>query len=87
MVEDLRKIGAENVYYMPMAVNAKRLEKLSATSEQRKIVEADVSFVGSMYSEKHTLYDRMTELDDLTRGYLEGIMASQRKIYGYSFIE
>ena len=87
MGEDLRKIGAENVYYMPMAVNAKRLEKLSATSEQRKIVEADVSFVGSMYSEKHTLYDRMTELDDLTRGYLEGIMASQRKIYGYSFIE
>ncbi len=87
MVCDLRGAGVKNVWYMPLAVNAKRLEKMKATPEQRKIVEADVSFVGSMYTEKHTLYDRMDKLDEHTRGYLEGVMASQRLVYGCSFIE
>ena len=27
------------------------------------------------------------KLDDYTKGYLEGIMESQRMIYGYTFIE
>lgn len=87
MAGDLNDLGAKNVYYMPMAVNAKRLSKMSATPEQKKIVESDVSFVGSLYTEKHTLYDRMTKLDEHTRGYLEGVMASQMLVYGYSFIE
>ena len=87
MVDELKKAGAENVFYMPMAVNAKRLSKITATPAQKEIVSADVSFVGSLYTEKHTLYDRMTKLDEHTRGYLEGVMASQRLVYGYSFIE
>lgn len=87
MVYDLNALGADNVYYMPMAVNAKRLASMSATAAQREIVKADVSFVGSLYTEKHTLYDRMVKLDDYTRGYLEGVMASQMLVYGYSFVE
>lgn len=87
MVQELQMLGVQNVYYMPMAVNAKRLSRLAATSEQKKVIEADVSFVGSLYTEKHTLYDRMTKLDEHTRGYLEGVMASQKLVYGYSFIE
>lgn len=57
MVADLKALGAEQVYYLPMAVNAKRLERLSASPEDAKILETDVSFVGSMYTEKHNLYD------------------------------
>lgn len=87
MASEIKALGAQNVYYMPMAVNAERLSKMSATPEQKKIIEADVSFVGSLYTEKHTLYDRMTKLDAHTRGYLEGVMASQMLVYGYSFIE
>lgn len=87
MVYDLYSLGVKNVFYMPMAVNAKRLAKMSATPEQKKIVEADVSFVGSMYTEKHTLYDRIEGLDEYTRGYIEGVMASQMLVYGYNFVE
>ncbi|HBA98100.1 MAG TPA: hypothetical protein DCZ23_08325, partial [Lachnospiraceae bacterium] len=82
MAAGLKELGAQNVYYMPMAVNAERLSKMSATPEQKKIVEADISFTGSLYTEKHTLYDRMTKLDGYTRGYLEGVMASQMLVYG-----
>ncbi len=87
MVYDLDCLGVKNVFYMPMAVNARRLAQMSATPEQKKIIEADVSFVGSLYTEKHTLYDRMEKLDAHTRGYLEGVMASQMLVYGYNFIE
>lgn len=87
MVYDLNCLGAGNVFYMPMAVNAKRLAAMSAAPEQKKIVEADISFVGSLYTEKHTLYDRMEKLDGHTRGYLEGVMASQMLVYGYTFVE
>ena len=88
MVQELRNLGVENVWYMPMAVNEKRLEKMSISAQDRKIVESDVSFVGRLYTEEHNLYDRMEpKLDDYTKGYLEGIMESQRLIYGYTFIE
>lgn len=87
MVLDLRALGVSQVYYLPLAVNTERLAKLSASDEQQKIIAADVSFVGSLYNEKHNLYDRMDKLSPHTRGYLEGVMQAQRMIYGYSFIE
>lgn len=88
MVMELKKLGVDNVYYLPMAVNISRLDGLSANENAKKILDADVSFVGTMYNEKHNLYSRYEEkLDSYTRGYLEGIMQAQRRIYGYYFLE
>lgn len=50
-------------------------------------MDADVSFVGALYNEKHNLYDRFEQLDPYTKGYLEGIMQAQRQIYGCNFLE
>lgn len=47
----------------------------------------DIAFIGSLYTEKHQFYDRLSGISPYTRGYLEGIMASQRQVYGYNFIE
>lgn len=87
MVADLKALGAEQVYYLPMAVNAKRLERLSASPEDAKILETDVSFVGSMYTEKHNLYDKLEEIDDHTKGYLDGIMQVQKMVYGRNVMQ
>jgi spore maturation protein CgeB len=87
MVMDLQRLGVEQVYYLPMAVNPKRLHRLAASPKDISILKADVAFVGALYNEKHTLYDRMTNLDAYTRGYLEGLMAAQSKIYGTMFLE
>lgn len=46
MVQNLQALGVEHAYYMPMAVNAKRLNSLKASPEQKKTVQADISFVG-----------------------------------------
>lgn len=85
---DLRKKGVQTVYYMPMAVSKERLRGIQLTKAERERYQADVSFVGSMYNEKHNLYDRMAAaLDDYTRGYAEAVMEAQRKLYGLYFLE
>lgn len=47
----------------------------------------DISFVGSLYTEQHNFYDRMTSLSEYARGYLEALMAAQMKVQGYNFIQ
>lgn len=47
----------------------------------------DVSFVGSLYTEKHNFFERMTSLSDYTRGYLDALMSAQMNVQGYNFIQ
>lgn len=81
---ELKKEGINTVYYAPLAVNASRLEQQTCNLRD---YNCDVAFVGSMYNEKHNLFDRFKALPDSTRGYLDGIMQAQLKVYGYYFIK
>ncbi|MDE7283231.1 MAG: glycosyltransferase [Lachnospiraceae bacterium] len=76
----------ENIYYLPLAVNVKRLEKviMGMTDEDYQKYDSDVSFVGSLYSEK-CKYDNLV-LSDYTKGYVNGLIQAQMKVYGYNFI-
>lgn len=47
----------------------------------------DISFVGSLYTEKHNFFERMTTLSDYTKGYLDALMSVQMNIQGYNFIQ
>lgn len=84
---DFAKEGIETVHYLPLCANTKRLSRMTLPQEKRSIVSSDVSFVGALYNEDHNFLDRMTDLDDYTKGYIDAIMNSQRKISGYFFIE
>lgn len=75
------------VYYLPLCANTERLSKMTLPAEKKRLLSGDVSFVGGLYNEEHNFFDRMTDLDDYTKGYLDAIMASQQKINGYFFIE
>lgn len=84
----LKNEGIETVYYLPLCVNEKRLRALPNPSDADITrYSSDVSFVGSLYTEEHNLYDRMQTISEFTRGYLEGIMNAQRKVNGYFFIQ
>ena len=85
--EELSKLGIDTVYYLPLCANIKRLDKMTLPVDKRKILSSDVSFVGSLYNEKHNFLERMTDLDDYTKGYIDGIIEAQLKISGYFFIE
>lgn len=83
---ELKNAGINTVYYLPLAVNVSRLERQLSAPRTRDF-HSDISFVGSMYNEKHNLFDRFDNLPDFVRGYLDAIMAAQLKVYGYYFID
>lgn len=83
----LRNGGITNVYYSPLPANTLTNQVFNPTTEQKRRLTADVSFVGSLYTEKHNLYDRLSDISEYTKGYLEGVMNSQLKVQGYNFLE
>lgn len=79
--------GISTVYYLPLAANVTRLTSLTCPDTLKAKLSADVSFVGSLYNEDHNFYDRLKNISDFTRGYLDSIMAAQQQIYGHFFLE
>ena len=92
---EFHNAGIETVHYMPMAANTERLDRITQQSPladtSRKNSDSrylyDISFVGSLYTEKHNFFDRMTTLSDYSKGYLDAIMSAQMKVQGYNFIQ
>ncbi|MCM1267466.1 MAG: DUF3880 domain-containing protein [Bacteroidales bacterium] len=74
------------IYHLPLATNTKRWEKavLAMTDEDYAAYGADVSFVGSLYTEK-CRYDRLS-LSAHTRGFVDGLIEAQLKVYGCNLI-
>lgn len=89
LYECLKKRGVPTVYYMPMAVHTRRVHALLEKSRGEKKYAHEISFVGSLYDNKNNLYDRLVEkgLSGWTKGYLEGIMDAQRRLYGINLFE
>lgn len=85
--QNLANEGIKTVYYLPLCANTARLSSIKLPAEKRSIVTSDISFVGSLYNEDHNFLDRMDNLDEYTKGYLDAIMSSQQKVNGYFFIE
>ena len=83
---EFHNAGINTVHYMPMAANVERLDRIAMTAATNSFLY-NVSFVGSLYTEQHNFYDRMTSLSDYTKGYLEALMAAQMKVQGYNFIQ
>lgn len=87
IVEQFRKEGINTFYYMPLPVNADKIDHLLAQEANTTQFQSEVSFVGSLYNEEHNLYDRLPSLSPYTKGYLEGLLLAQSKVYGYNFLE
>lgn len=89
--EQYREIAPFNpdcIFHFPLAVNiaGKQQAIQNASDSMRTKFASDCSFVGSLYTEKCP-YDKLSNPPDYLRGYLEGLIESQIKVYGYYFIE
>ena len=84
--EFFRPINPEHIFYLPLATNVKRWENviLNMTENDFTKYDADVSFVGSLYTEK-CRYDTLS-ISPYTQGFVDGLMEAQLKVYGYNFI-
>lgn len=87
VADELKAGGIENVHYLPLCANVKRLDSIVVPESALPDVSSEVSFVGSLYNEAHNFYDRLTQIKPYTRGYLEGIMKAQMQVQGYFFLE
>lgn len=76
------------IFHLPLASSVERFDKVvqSITNKDRKMYQSDISFIGSLYSEKND-YKTLTELPPYIKGYLDGIIDAQLQIYGYNFME
>ena len=85
--KEFHPLNPDCIFHLPLATNPKRWAKVinSATLRQKQKFTSDISFVGSLYTEKCP-YDRLNPSPYLN-GYLMGLMKAQQKIYGYHFIE
>ena len=75
------------IYYLPLAANTQRFDTVisSITGRDRNQYSNDISFVGSLYTEKNPL-NHLT-LSPYNAGYISGIIDASLKIYGYNLIE
>lgn len=85
---EFKRGGINTVYYLPMAVNLERLDNIIPAENIQKILSTDIAFVGSLYTEeKHNLYAKYKDISPYAKGYMDGIIQAQKKIYGYNFIQ
>ena len=88
LYQEISPLNPDCIFHLPLAANPKAKDAVisTATEQERHSFAADISFVGSLYTEKCP-YDRLHNPSDYLDGYLNAIMKAQQKIYGYYFVE
>lgn len=82
-----QKYNPENIHYLPLASDISIWDKVAVSSEDHKKYDCDVSFVGSLYTEKCKYNEIQKDLSEYIKGFTEGIISAQQNVYGYNFIE
>lgn len=85
---EISPLNPDHVFYLPLAVNTKQKQSCVryASASMREKFSADISFVGSLYTEKCP-YDRLQNPPAYLSGYLDGLMEAQLHIYGGFIVE
>lgn len=86
--DEFAPLNPSCIFHLPLASNPNRWKSViqNADPALHQKFSSDISFVGSLYTEKCP-YDRLQNAPAYLSGYLDGIMAAQQKVYGYNFIE
>ncbi len=88
LYEEFQQENPEGIFYLPLGANYRRVDSLikTITEEDRIKFSAEVSFVGSLYTEKCP-YNLLKDDGSYLKGYLDGLIEAQLKVYGYNFLE
>ncbi len=79
-VQQYQREGYTTVFHLPLAVNTHRLDSLTFHPKLVEACRADVSFVGHLYDSP--LATLLFSAGDFVKGYIEGILQAQLRIYG-----
>ncbi len=87
LFNEFAHVNPGHIFHLPLAANTARNDRVirSASAATRKRFASDISFIGSTYEEKCPF--NRAKLPDFERGYANGLIEAQLKVYGYNFIE
>ena len=80
----IETLGAKHSIHMPLG-GYPFFENEEPIRNENGEFACDISFVGGLYTDKRNWY-RQAEFDDFSKGYLDGVIEAQKKVYGYNFI-
>lgn len=87
MAAAVRRNGAVHAFHLPLAANTTRINRTLGLSHELSDAGSapdsylhEVTFLGSLYEQN--FYDQIHFLPEKLRGYLDGIMASQKQLWG-----
>ena len=75
------------IFHLPMGADVATWDAVKVTAEDHKHYDCDISFVGSLYSEKTRYNEIEKDLPDRMRGFVDGLINAQLNVYGYNFLE
>jgi spore maturation protein CgeB len=85
--EKFSPANPDRIFHLPMGSDVATWDKITVTADEHKRFDCDISFIGSLYTEK-VAYDKISKnLPDRMRGYVEGLLSAQQNIYGYDLLE
>lgn len=84
LYNEFHSYNPECIFHIPLATNVKRWDKV-INSDRTDRFTSEISFVGSLYTEKSPL--KLDNAPDYIKGYVDGLVEAQLKIYGYYFID
>lgn len=86
--EDLWKQGVDTVYHLPMAAPVERYDSYPLARDEFKFYQSEISFIGSTYFEKkNKFFERLEGIGEYTKGYLDGCIQMQKRVYGDFLLE
>lgn len=85
--EKFLPLNPDNIFHMPLGCDIPTWDSIRVTPDEHKMYDCDISFVGSLYSEKCKYNFIEKDLPDYVRGYVDGLINAQLNVYGYNFIE
>lgn len=85
--EKFAPYNPEHIYHLPLGCDVETWDNVKVTKEEHEKYDCDISFVGSLYSEKCRYNSIEKDLPEYMRGYAEGLIGAQQSVYGYNFLE
>ncbi len=83
---EFKGMGVEHIWYLPLAVNTKRLGYLLQEADDLPAYANDIAFVGSLY--ERNSYDRLRlSLPDYLKGYFDATIWAQQCVSGGNILE
>lgn len=87
-VEELKAKGVQTVHYMPMAAPVAYYDSMYSSSAQRKQYQAEVAFVGSLYTEaRQDLMSQLQGVSPAVMQYLDMLIEMQLQSYAMPILE